>query len=94
MAKQYLTVKDLAISENLVKLRKRTRLTQEDVAAKLQIMGVSITRSHLSRIEIGELNVPVSMLVALKTIFNCEYADFFEGLDKELLAIQKKLEEE
>jgi len=32
-------------------------------------------------IELGKLNVPVSMLAALKIIFKCEYADFFAGIE-------------
>ena len=91
-ARQFLR-KDLTISENLVKLRKRAGMTQEDVAVQLQLAGVTMTRSHFSGIELGRLNIPISMLVALKTIFKCEYADFFEGLDEKLLELQEKLGE-
>ena len=77
---QYL-ICDLSISKNIVRLRKSAKMTQDGTAARLQLMGVNISRSRLSMIELGRLNVPVSMLVALKTIFKCEYSDFFEGLD-------------
>ena len=33
--------------------------------------------------EIGELNIRISVLIALKKIYSCSYDDFFEGLDEE-----------
>ena len=81
--KQYL-INDLSISPNIVKLRKNRRMTQNYVAIQLQVMGLNISRSRLSMIEIGRLNVPVSVLVALKMIFKCEYSDFFSGLEEKL----------
>ncbi len=84
--KQYL-ISDISISENIVKLRKSSKMTQNYVAIQLQTMGVNISRSRLSMIELGHLNVPVSMLVALKIIFKCDYSDFFIGLEEKLSAI-------
>ena len=82
---QYL-LNDLSMSENIVKLRKQAGMTQNYVAIQLQTMGLNISRSRLSMIELGRLNVPVSMLVALKIIFKCNYSDFFEGLEEQLEA--------
>ena len=76
---------DLDIKDNLQKLRRQSGLSQEAVAAKLQLMGVNMSRSWLSAIELGKRNVPVKVLVGLKVIFNCQYDDFFEGLESELL---------
>ena len=81
--KQYL-IGDLNISGNIVKLRKAAGMTQNYVAIQLQVMGLNISRSRLSMIELGKLNIPVSMLVALKVIFRCDYSDFFQGLDAKL----------
>jgi len=72
---------DISIGGNLKILRKKNKLTQEQVAAKLQVLGCDITRSIYSRYEIGYLNIGISTLIALKKIFKCEYADFFENLD-------------
>jgi len=72
---------DISIGDNLRKLRKKRKLAQWQVAAKLQIQGCDITRSIYSRYETGELNIQVSVLIALKDIFKCEYADFFENLE-------------
>ncbi|MCL2409385.1 MAG: helix-turn-helix domain-containing protein [Oscillospiraceae bacterium] len=81
--KQYL-LGDLNISENVVRLRKQAGMTQNYVAIQLQVMGLNISRSRLSMIELGRLNVPVGVLVALKVIFKCNYSDFFEGLEEKL----------
>ena len=83
--KQYL-ISDLNISENIVRLRKAAGLTQNYVAIQLQTMGLNISRSRLSMIELNRLNVPVSVLVSLKIIFKCNYSDFFIGLENKLRA--------
>jgi len=81
--KQYL-ISDINISENIVKLRKMAGFTQDYVAIQLQTMGLNISRSRFSMIELNRLNVPVSVLVALKIIFKCDYCDFFKGLEDKL----------
>ena len=81
---QYLLA-DLNLSDNIVRLRKERKMTQNYVAIQLQTMGLNISRSRLSMIELKRLNVPVSVLVALKVIFNCGYDDFFVGLEERLV---------
>ena len=87
--KQYF-ITDLDISDNIVKIRKTAGMTQNYVSIRLQTMGLNITRSRLSMIELKRLNVPVSLLVALKMIFKCEYADFFDGLERQLTDYEVK----
>jgi len=67
-----------------VKLRKAVGMSQNYVSIRLQTMGLNITRSRLSMIELKRLNVPVSLIVALKIIFKCNYYDFFDGLEQQL----------
>ena len=81
---QYL-LSDLNISENIVRLRKAAGMTQSYVSIQLDTMGFNISRSRLSMIELGRLNVPVGVLVALRIIFKCDYASFFEGLEEKLI---------
>lgn len=71
---------DLNMGTNIRALRKQCHLTQEEVTAKLQILGQDINRSIYSRYETGELNIKISHLIALKNIFNCTYDDFFADL--------------
>ena len=72
---------DISIGKNLRLLRKKNKLTQEQVAAKLQVHGCDITRCEYSKYEIGLLNIRISALIILKEIFKCDYADFFENLE-------------
>ena len=41
-------VPDIGIGKNLRRLRKNAGLTQEQVAAKLQLRGISVSREMLS----------------------------------------------
>jgi len=82
--KQYL-IGNLSISANIVRLRKESKMTQSYVAIQLQTMGVNITRSRLSMIELNRLNIPIELLVALKIIFKCDYKDFFCRLGKTII---------
>ncbi len=73
-------ISDMNIGGNLRELRKSNGYTQEGIVAKIQLYGFTITRGTYSRYETGELNIPVSVLVALHVIYNCSYDDFFKGL--------------
>lgn len=75
---------DMDIKDNIKELRSKSGLSQSEVAAKLQTMGIKMSRSWLSAIELGKRNVPVRVLVGLKIIFNCNYEDFFLGLEEKL----------
>lgn len=55
-------------------------MTQDQVVAKLQLMGLSISKSTYAKLETNRMNIKVSELVALKEIFQAEYQDFFAGL--------------
>ncbi|MFQ7789955.1 hypothetical protein [Monoglobus pectinilyticus] len=37
-------------------------------------------RTTYEKYENGELNIRISVLVALREIYDCKYDDFFEGL--------------
>ena len=71
---------DLDIGRNIKWLRKAAGLTQDQVLAKMQLMGLNISKSTYAKIETNRMNIKVSELVALKEIFGAEYQDFFQGL--------------
>ncbi len=82
---------DRYMGMNLKKLRKAHKLSQEKLCLKLQIYGCDIGRTTYEKYESGELNIRVSVLVALRKIYQCSYDDFFEGLDVEAgAAVEKK----
>ena len=71
---------DISIGENLRTLRRRAGLSQEQVAARLQLRGISISREIISQMERGEHNIRISILLALKDLYQADITDFFAGL--------------
>ena len=71
---------DFRIGPNIRKYRLQSNMTQEQVTAKMQLMGINISRSIYSQIEGGTYNIRVSELAAMKEIFNINYESFFEGI--------------
>ncbi len=69
--------------QNIRALRKAAGMTQEQTAAKLQLMGYDLSRAVYAQIECGMRNVRVEEIVALKKIFGAAYDDFFVGFEKE-----------
>lgn len=71
---------DLDIGKNIQSLRYKNRLTQEQVIAKLNLMGISISKSTYAKIETNRMNIKVSELVALTYIFHTDFNAFFSDL--------------
>ncbi len=71
---------DRYIGGNIQKARKRKGLTQDETIAKLQLMGVNISRSTYAKIETDRINIRVSELIALSRIFGVDFNFFFDGL--------------
>ena len=66
--------------DNIQQLRKNLKLTQDQVVAQLQLMGISISKSTYAKLETNRMNIKVSELVALSKIFHADISEFFEGL--------------
>lgn len=71
---------DLTIGSALQKIRKQAQMTQEEVSKALQVKGSDVSRAMYSQMETGSYGIRISVLVALKQIFDVEYADFFVDL--------------
>ncbi|MGN0431117.1 MAG: helix-turn-helix transcriptional regulator [Lachnospiraceae bacterium] len=71
---------DITLGNNLRRIRRGRKLTQEQVTAKLQLMGFDITRSIYSQIECGTYNIKVTELLALKEIYDTDFDDIFLGI--------------
>lgn len=56
----------------------KSKLTQEQVAAKLQVNGCDITRSALAKIEVGQRHVYPDEIRLLKEILHVSYDELFE----------------
>ena len=71
-------VQDVNIGANLKKLRRRASMTQAEVAAKLELRGLYVSREIYAQIESGSHHIRVSVLLALKEIFHASYEVIFE----------------
>lgn len=69
---------DINLGNNLRNLRNKAGFTQEQVAAKLQLLGSQTNRSTYSRYETGELNIRISDLIFLKEILHCSFEQIFD----------------
>ena len=63
---------------NIRRLRLENRLTQEQVAAKMQVLGCDISRGTYAKIEAGIANIRVNELIALSKIFCADFNEFFK----------------
>ena len=59
---------------------RRGSCTQEDVCARMAQLGRPMLQSAYSQIETGRRNLFVSDPIALRTVLNAQYDDFFRGL--------------
>ena len=72
---------DRDIGSNIQKARKNKGFTQDETIAKLQLMGIDMSRSTYAKIETNRLNIRVSALIALSSIFGVDFNFFFDGLE-------------
>ena len=73
---------DISIGANMRKFRKAVDMTQEEVAAKLQVQGLDIHHKIISEMELGKYSIRVSVLLALADLYYVPVEDFFEGLER------------
>ena len=74
---------DISIGKNLKFLREKNQLSQEQTAAKLQVIGFNISREVISQMELGKYSIRISILAAMKTIYKVEsYDEFFKDIWK------------
>ena len=66
-----------AIGRNIHVIRRSKGLTQEQLSAKLQVIGSDITRSALAKIEVGQRHLYPDELKALKIVLGIPYDDLF-----------------
>lgn len=73
-------LQDVNLGANLKQLRNSKGLTQDDVCAKLSVMGRPMLQSNYAQIESGKRNIFLSDLLVLKEIFEVSFDDIFKGL--------------
>ena len=69
------------IGRNVHRLRERAGMTQDTLAAKLQLNGCDITRSAVAKIEVGQRHLYPDEIMLIKQILCVEYEDIFNMKD-------------
>lgn len=59
-------------------LREKAGLTQEQLAARLQVEGCDITRSAVAKIEVGQRHIYPDEIRLIRKILNVEYNEIFD----------------
>ncbi|HTQ51857.1 MAG TPA: helix-turn-helix transcriptional regulator [Candidatus Acidoferrales bacterium] len=67
------------IGQNVAKLRALRGLTQEQLAAKVQINESNMTRQVIANIESGRRSVSENQIRHLAKVFRCSFDDIFLG---------------
>ena len=65
------------IGNNIRLLREKQGMTQEILAAKMQLNGCDITRSAVAKIEVGQRHLYPDEIILIKTILKVSYDDIF-----------------
>lgn len=63
--------------QNIRRLRESRHMTQELLAAKLQLNGCDITRSALAKIEVGQRHVYPDEIRLLKELLGASFEELF-----------------
>ena len=66
------------ISKKLIQLRKQKKMSQRDLAGKLQLAGYDMDKNVITRIETGQRYVTDIELCALSKILNVRIEDLIE----------------
>ncbi len=65
------------IGANIRMLREKSKLTQEQLSAKLQVEGCDITRSAIAKIEVGQRHLYPDEVILIKKILNTTYDEIY-----------------
>ncbi|HAP78809.1 MAG TPA: transcriptional regulator [Ruminococcus sp.] len=65
------------VGDNIKVIREKRKMTQEQLAAKIQLRGCDITRSAVAKIEVGQRHLYADEIILLKDILNVSYDDIF-----------------
>lgn len=65
------------IGNNIRVWREKRNMTQETLAAKMQLGGCDITRSAVAKIEVGQRHLYPDEIILIKTILDISYDEIF-----------------
>ncbi len=70
---------ELKIGRNIRSARENEGMTQDVLAAKLQLKGCDITRSAVAKIEVGQRHLYPDEILLIKEILNIDFDTIFYG---------------
>lgn len=70
------------IGINIRHIRENQNMTQDELAAKLQILGCDITRSAIAKIEVGQRHLYPDEILLIKEILQTDFDKIFYGEKK------------
>jgi len=68
---------DRRVGQNIRALRIQSKMTQDELAAKLQIRGCDMTRGALAKVETGLRHIYTDEVYLIRDILKCSYEDLF-----------------
>ena len=68
------------IGQNIRRLREKAKITQEQLATRLQLQGCDITRSAVAKIEVGQRHLYPDEIILIKNILKASYEEIFDLL--------------
>ena len=66
------------VGNNIRRLKEKKKITQEQLAAKLQINGCDVTRSALAKIEVGQRHLYPDEIILLRELLGVTYDEIFD----------------
>ena len=66
------------IGKNIRTIRENAGMTQDALAAQLQLPGCDITRSAVAKIEVGQRHLYPDEIILLKEILKVRFDDIFD----------------
>ena len=66
------------VGNNIRKIREARGMTQDTLAAKLQLSGCDITRSAVAKIEVGQRHLYPDEIILIRKILNTTFEAIFE----------------
>ena len=69
---------ELRVGNNIRLLREKRGITQDQLAARLQVNGCDITRSALANIEVGQRHLYPDEIILLKALLAVNYDEIFD----------------
>ena len=66
------------VGNNIRLLREKAGITQEQLAARLQVNGCDITRSAVAKIDVGQRHLYPYEIILLRDILKVTYDEIFD----------------